>query len=442
MAWQDGIVVDTGGMDAMSKSIVAVVGTVVVLAIAYFAYDLLKPVVAPCETIYRQTKTSLGSKIEILKVRGEVFVGEEKLQDLTERAQVTAANLQTCCIALNSGAVSSDQFLQCQRTAGDYEREIETAAVHAGEAQAAQQQGQPDLVAAKIREINESLAAAAQRSVQLEQTLTRLTLQPAAQSTEVQALQGSIPAVGAAAGQQAQNAAGGEGEPNNDPQHARPIALDAWIDSAIGDANDDDFFKLRTAAANRDIYRIDVENKSTSWSPKLTLLDAKKSTLTSAANGNAGADLSLSFSGAADADYYVVVGRYHPSAGDYRLRISTLRAFDRYEPNDTIIEATSIGAGEAVSAGIMDQVDSDYYRVAAPAGIARMLVTLENRSTTLAPSVYLYNGRKSEIYRTSDGTPGANLEFAQDVSPSPHYYVLVDKAHNSAGDYTLTIRFE
>lgn len=421
----------------MTKSIVAIVATVAVLAIGFFAYDVLKPVVSPCDTIFQQTTTSLGSKLEILKAKGEIFIGKEKIQDLTERAQVTAVSLKTCCIVLDAGAVNSDQFLQCQASARSYEQEIEAAATRADEAQAAQQRGETDLVEAKVRAINDSLIAAQQQSQLLQQSLVQLVGEP----VTLLAPSGD-PTAGPAAGQQTPSAAGGEGEPNNDPQHAGPIMLETWIDSAIADNGDTDFFKFKAAAGNRDIYRVEAENKSTSWSPKLTILDAQKSQVASAENRNLGADLSLSFSGEADADYYVVVGNYLASAGEYRLRVSARNAFDRYEPNDTILKAASVAAGEPVSAGIMDGVDLDYYKVTAPAGAAKIIIGLENRSTTLQPSVQLFDGRKSSIYTAYDTTPGANLEFPLEVAPSPHFYVLVDKNGGSDGDYTLTVRFE
>jgi hypothetical protein len=433
-------------MDHMTKSIVAIFATFAVLAIGFFAYDLLKPAVSPCETIFQQTTTSLGSKLEILKAKGEIFIGKEKIQDLTERAQITALNLKTCCVVLDAGAVNSDQFLQCQGSARGYEQQIEAAAAQAGEANAAQQQGQTDLVDAKVRAINDSLTAAQQQSQLLQQTLVQL-VQPSSTplvqpgSTPLLA-PSSTPAAVPAAGQQAQATPGGESEPNNDPQHATPIAVDAWIDAAIADANDDDYFKVTSAAGNRDIYRVEVENRSTTWAPALRVLDAQKSPVTSASNSNQGADLALSFSGDAGADYYVAVGRYGNSAGEYRLRVAARHAFDRYEPNDTIIQATPIGVGAPVAAGIMDADDFDYYRVTAPAGIAKMHVLLDNRSTTLAPSMTLYDGRKSKFYYAYDGTQGANLDLDQAVKPSADYYVLVDKYGNSAGEYALTVSFE
>ena len=434
-------------MKGMTKSIVAIAATVAVLAIGFFAYDLLRPVTSPCESIFQQTATSLGSKLELLKAKGEIFIGKEKIQDLTERAQVTALNLKTCCIVLNAGAVNSEQFLQCQGSAQRYEREIETAANTAGEAQAAQQQGQADQVAAKVQAINESLSAAQTQSQLLQQTLVQLTGPPTTLLNSGAALSGSSTSGSSASAspavtQQAQAASGGESEPNNDPQHASPLALGGWIDASIGDANDDDVFKLRTPAGNRDLYRVEVENRSTGCGPKLTVLNAQKTPVESAANSNAGGDVALAFAGEPDADYYVVVGRYYAAAAEYRLRVAAQVAFDRYEPNDSIIKATPIAAATPVEANIMDGADVDYFKVPAPATVAKMVVSFENRSTTLAPKLQLFDGRKSNIYNAYDSTPGANLDLSVDVKPSPDFYVLVDKNSATSGDYTLTVRFE
>ena len=431
-----------GGVQGMTKSIVAIAATVAVLAIGFFAYDLLRPVTSPCESIFQQTATSLGSKLELLKAKGEIFIGKEKIQDLTERAQVTALNLKTCCIVLNAGAVNSEQFLQCQGSAQRYEREIETAAKTAGEAQAAQQQGQADQVAAKVQAINESLSAAQTQSQLLQQTLVQLTGPPTTLLNSGTTSSGSSTSGSPAAAQQAQAAAGGDSEPNNDPQHAGPLALGAWLEGSIADANDDDVFKLRTPAGNRDMYRVEVENKSTGWGPKLTVLNAQKTPVESASNAHAGGDLALAFAGEPDADYYVVVGRYYAAAAEYRLRVAAQMAFDRYEPNDSIIKATPIAAAAPIEANIMDGADVDYFKVPAPATVAKMVVSFENRSTTLAPNIQLFDGRKSKIYNAYDSTPGANLDLSVDVKPGPEFYVLVDKTSATSGDYTLTVRFE
>ena len=429
-------------MTGMTRSIVAIAATVAVLAIGFFAYDLLRPVTSPCESIFQQTATSLGSKLELLKAKGEIFIGKEKIQDLTERAQVTALNLKTCCIVLNAGAVNSEQFLQCQGSAQRYEREIETAAKTAGEAQAAQQQGQSDEVAAKVQAINESLIAAQAQSQLLQQTLVQLTGPPTTLLNSGAASSGSSASASPAVTQQAQAASGGESEPNNDPQHASPLALGAWIDAAIGDANDDDVFKLRTPAGNRDLYRVEVENRSTGWGPALTVLNAQKTPVENTVNGNAGADVALVFAGEPDADYYVVVGRYFAASAEYRLRVAAQMAFDRYEPNDSIIKATPIAAEAPIKANIMDGADVDYFKVPAPATAAKIVVSFENRSTTLSPSIQVFDGRKSKIYNAYDSTPGANLDLSVDVKPSPDFYVLVDKNAATSGDYTLTVRFE
>jgi hypothetical protein len=109
----------------MKRTLIILSGTIAILVIAFFVYDLLKGIVSPCETIFQQTSVQLRNKLELINTEQEAFIGKEKIQDLTEAAQVTALNLKTCCIVLKAGNVDSNQFLQCKDTAKKYEEKVE-----------------------------------------------------------------------------------------------------------------------------------------------------------------------------------------------------------------------------------------------------------------------------------------------------------------------------
>ncbi|MCI0428390.1 MAG: hypothetical protein L0Z46_10280 [Nitrospiraceae bacterium] len=160
----------------MKKSFIILPATTIVLVIAYLAYHLLKPMLtSPCENIFQQTSVSLGSKLEVIKTKGEVFVGREKIQDLTERSQMTGLNLKTCCIVLETGKVSPKQFLSCKRAVEQYEKHIETVVTYTKEAQAAKQQGKTDLVNERVSQINAVLEVAETGSQQFHKQVTDLS---------------------------------------------------------------------------------------------------------------------------------------------------------------------------------------------------------------------------------------------------------------------------
>ena len=70
------------------KPLAIVALSVVVLVSAYFIYDHFRP---RCDSIFEQTSTRLGGNLELIKSKGELFVGREKLQELSEGSQKVAA---------------------------------------------------------------------------------------------------------------------------------------------------------------------------------------------------------------------------------------------------------------------------------------------------------------------------------------------------------------
>jgi hypothetical protein len=127
-----------------------------------------------------------------------------------------------------------------------------------------------------------------------------------------------------------------------------------------------------------------------------------------------------------------------------RFKLSMLQqhAADGFEANDTALAATAMKPNRKIAANIMDEADTDWYRVVASAS-GKLELRLENRSSTLCPIVVLYNSNKSEQLRKHDDTPGANLVFHIDVEPGRDFYIriLAGPMHlyTSHGDYELLI---
>ena len=141
----------------MKKTLVILSGMIVILVIAFFGYDLLKDIVSPCETIFQQTSVQLRTKLKLIKTEQEAFIGKEKIQDLTEAAQVTALNLKTCCIVLKDGNVDANQFLQCKDTAKKYEEKVEHVVAQIEKAEAAKIAGNTEVFNEKIQQIQLSV---------------------------------------------------------------------------------------------------------------------------------------------------------------------------------------------------------------------------------------------------------------------------------------------
>ena len=154
----------------MKKSLLIIPITVIILVIAYLAYDLLKPKINPCEGIFQQTSLRMGSKLEIIKAKGEVFIGSEKIQDLTERSQMTALNLKTCCIGFDNNKLTAEEFLRCKENVAHYETKIEKLVTYINEAQVAKERGKADIYNEKVRQINDIIAELQDSKPSIEET--------------------------------------------------------------------------------------------------------------------------------------------------------------------------------------------------------------------------------------------------------------------------------
>lgn len=409
----------------------ALVAALLVPPILYFVYDLVRTAVSPCESIYQQTAVSLKTKLKFVEAEGEVYVGKDKVDDLSERAQMTALNLKACCTVLDAGQLDPEQFLQCKGSARQYQADLDRIVDLVGKAVAAETEQLADTVQEVTRELTGAVQAATATSQAFNRNIVKVRQDQAIAQLKVVA-----PAEVEVEAQ--------EKEPNSDLLNTNAVELDKWITGAIADGRDDDYYTFVTPGTHRDWFKVELENRSTTLEPELHLYNANKAHITYRENGTGGANLSHSFVAEPDTKFYVQVRNdSRHTAGAYLLRISPYKAYDGFEPNHTILEATPISLNDPVEAGIMDGRDNDFYRVETGAAGGTLVVMLENRSTTLEPELHLYNGSKSHLGYAENGTAGADLVYRRDVQPDARYYVLVrNDSRSTYGDYTLTVTVE
>ena len=109
-------------------------------------------------------------------------------------------------------------------------------------------------------------------------------------------------------------------EPNDDILHAKPIAIGKPIEADIMDAQDTDFYQIRTVAAGT--ARVSLDNRSTTLQPGIVLYDAQKSSLGQREDATAGANLEYAIPVQPNLTYYVqIYGHYH-TGGAYTLTVN------------------------------------------------------------------------------------------------------------------------
>jgi hypothetical protein len=373
-----------------------------------------------CDSIFEQTADRLRGNLEFIKIKGELALGREKVQELAEASQKVALHLKSCCIAQQAGVLNAEQFQVCMSGAKDYQTQIIQVATNIKEADVAAKQQKPELAKQKT----DAAKAAASEVPRTEKTLAKAT----------QTLAGSVSVKG-----------GAEQEPNNTIPQANVADMGTTIAGEINPADDVDFFKFQyhDAKKRRDIVIVHLENRSTTLRPQLILYNEDKSLARDWTAANAsGANLEFSFPAKSGKTYYVGVGSYYNgSTGAYTLAVVPQKAYDQYEPNDDAFTATPLKVGQTVEANIMDGVDVDSYRVSGVKG-KTLTIQLENSSPALRPSIRVLKSDKSVLRDwNAANAPGADLTLSIPSDPGQDYFVEVGSYYNeSAGPYKLTVR--
>jgi len=239
------------------------------------------------------------------------------------------------------------------------------------------------------------------------------------------------------------------GDPGSTLDAAKLVKIGMQDTATLTAARPLAYYKFDNQLKVRDQAIVRLEMLSPGVCPAFTILDEDGKEIVSDKDSTPGAAIQRTVAVQPNKPISVRVGTtpYCPGQGkvaEARFKLSMVQqgAFDRFEANDTGLEATPMKAGEKVAANIMDKEDVDWYRVAGTAS-GRLTLQLENRSSTLSPIVVLYNKNKSEQLRKHDDTPGANLVFPVEVEPGSDFYVSVlagpQYRYTSYGAYELLL---
>ncbi len=106
------------------------------------------------------------------------------------------------------------------------------------------------------------------------------------------------------------------------------------------------------------MFAVQLSDVESGWVPQVTVYDASKSEIQRTRATYQGENVRLVWSPSAGSTYYVQVGGNN-AQGSYKLSVTPLKRFDRYEPNNTLLQATSVKLPVALDANVMDSVDVD-----------------------------------------------------------------------------------
>jgi tetratricopeptide (TPR) repeat protein len=232
-----------------------------------------------------------------------------------------------------------------------------------------------------------------------------------------------------------------EVEPNGSSNNANLIPLGKDVSAEMaGDSGDTDCFRFIAPPAPRDRVVIEVESRTPTLELGMRLYDGESRLVLDRRPESPGRNLVEYLTPAPNSSWTLEFWSAHSTGGEYTVRVSALRAFDAYEPNDNIFAATRIEAGSPVQANIMDETDTDYYSFESQTG-GTVTIELENRSSMLIPALTTFGADKRNTGFGPDvRTAGGSLRHTMAVEAHRTYYLQVWGQARSSGEYTLTVR--
>jgi hypothetical protein len=232
-----------------------------------------------------------------------------------------------------------------------------------------------------------------------------------------------------------------EQEPNDDRLRANLIGLRTPVGGELAGAADSaDFFRFVAPPAPRDLVAIEVTNHSAAFTPRLHVYDDQFRILNwGEKTEHAGESAKIVGGPTPNSQLYVSLTSDDGKPGLYLLTVTPLKAYDRFEPNDTLLTSRRISIGEEVSANVLDAVDSDFFSFVSPRK-GNVSIEIRNRSNTLIPVLGVYNKDQRNIALVQDvQKAGSNLHHAIEAEKDQVFFLQISSQGGSAGAYTLRV---
>jgi hypothetical protein len=231
-------------------------------------------------------------------------------------------------------------------------------------------------------------------------------------------------------------------EPNNDNTQANAVWLERPVRGSItGSTGDVDCFWFITPRPPRDRISVAVISQSQTLQPRMRLYDQNGNLATGIREAaTPGAGVRFDFSPPPNTLYYVQVDGVSGSSGNYVLTVSALHAYDVYEPNDTILNATRIAPGQAIEANLMDADDNDFYSFTNPVA-GTVSIDVVSHSDQLFAGLGIFGPDLHSIgFAPDPKAPGQPIHYQLQVEANQVYYLQVFSKNDTTGPYSLGVK--
>jgi hypothetical protein len=233
-----------------------------------------------------------------------------------------------------------------------------------------------------------------------------------------------------------------EVEPNDDMQHANILWLDRPLQGTISaGVSDVDYYWFTTPRPPRDRVAIEAFGRAVSLVPRLRVYNNRGGLITGIKEASGpGEPVRFEFSPPPNTVYYIAVDGVSGSSGPYTVAVNALRAYDVYEPNDSILNSTRIVLGQTIDANIMDAGDTDFYSFVSPVdGSVSIDAASRNASLLIGVATFAPDLHNIDFAPDPKG-PGAAVHHTLKVAANQLYSVQVFSKNDSSGPYTLILK--
>jgi len=406
----------------MKKIIIVTAAFLVIIGLAYFVYSNLISRANPCAKIFEQTVASLEGKISALEEKGELIIGRQEIQKLSDQSKQIVADLKTCCFLFNEDRIGFEEFVKCQDEFNQYERNIDRVSNLVDEAQTAKTQVQYDLLNLRLKHIERNIKDLQRISEHFQVQIKSLISRSAEEIKE--------PA------RATRKSAIAETEPNDSYNQGMEVSMGV-LNGALSEDDRQDYFRFELGAGN--ILNLDFSPGNESENLKVALRNFEGSELWNSGVATSGVVKStrMMMNNISGGIYYAVV---YSGIGPYQLDLFVESQNDGgsgTDAGDSITKALDIKQGHSYLGELGGFDENDWYRFDVPAGhILNLAFTPKQSAESMKFSLRSFE--RSEIWYSGVVPPGGKKpkRVMMNNSSGGTYYL---EASYGSGQYEFEI---
>ncbi len=239
----------------------------------------------------------------------------------------------------------------------------------------------------------------------------------------------------------------GEKEPNDDLLSPQKLELGAVIKGRINKKEDMDVYHFAVASNKREVIMITLDNTAAKFSPHIVVYSHNREPVGYIASQRAGVrTLRAKMTVGPKEEYLIQIFSSKIGYGlEYALkkideikstkpyflevRKATLKdgiLIDKHEPNDDLLQPTSLELNTSVKGTIEPLRDVDYYKFHLASNKKEEIeINITNQAKNIAPNIIVYDGNREELGWRGTEKGAASVGAKLVAQPNRDYFIAV-----------------